>query len=143
VVLAKAMTSVIAMILIASTTRFSRLLQGLEGLRFPRFLILILSFLYRYIFVLVDEVHRMRRSLESRSAGRRPVGGIRVYGSLLGVLFLRAYERAERVYAAMIARGFSGEIRTLGRLGWSRADSLFLLLAWGSVAGVVLWETIP
>lgn len=138
-VLAKAMTSVLALLLLASTTRFSRLLQGLEGLRFPRGLILILSFLYRYIFVLVDEAHRTRRAVEARSAGRRPVQGLRVYGAILGMLFLRAFERAERIYVAMVSRGFRGQVRPIRRLEWGTPDSVFLGAAAITVTALVIW----
>lgn len=137
-ILVKAYTCVLAVVLLTSTTPFSRVLQGLSGLRFPKALILILSFLYRYIFVLVDEVHRLRRALDSRTAGGRRRRRIRTLRSILGVLFLRTFERAERVYAAMLSRGFDGEIRTMTRLQWGGMDSAYLVLSFGVVAGLSL-----
>ncbi|MCZ6688450.1 MAG: cobalt ECF transporter T component CbiQ [Planctomycetota bacterium] len=133
-ILCKAMTSVLMVLVLTSTTRFSQLLQGLRGLKFPKTLILILSFLYRYLFVLQDEIHRIRRAVASRG-GR---GTLRVLASVLGVLFLRTYERAERVYAAMLARGFGGEIRAMSRLRWTIRDSAFIGITFALLEGIWL-----
>ena len=80
----------------------------------------IISFMYRYLGVLGDEATRMNRARASRSAvgpSGRPGGTIRwrasVTGSMVGSLFLRSYERSERIYGAMQARGFDGQLRYL------------------------------
>jgi cobalt/nickel transport system permease protein len=76
--------------------------------------------MYRYMYVLVEEAQRLMTARDARSAegeGRRAGGSIwwraRVTGNMIGTLFLRTYERSERIYQAMLARGFNGEIRTL------------------------------
>jgi len=127
-VLVKAWLSTLGLILLSATTPFPRLLKGLEQLGVPRVLVMILAFMYRYIFVLTDEVLRMQRAMESRSVaplrarrGRR-LWPIRTVGNIIGTLFIRSYERGERVYGAMLARGFDGEIRTLSDLRFGRAD---------------------
>ena len=124
-ILAKAWLSILSLILLTSTTRFSSLLQGLERLRFPGVLVLLLSFMYRYIFILTDEVMRMKQARDSRNFGGKRRRQIKTIGNMIGTLFLRSYERGERVYAAMAARGFDGHSRTLTRLHFSRRDALF------------------
>ncbi len=107
-------------ILLVSTTRFPDLIHALEHLRVPAALTTIISFLYRYLFVLADEVYRLMRARESRSAamaGGNSGGSVlwraRVAGNMAGQLFLRSYERSDRIYNAMISRGYAGHLYTL------------------------------
>ena len=100
-----------ALALIACTGIY-RLGAGLERICVPRVFVVQLLLLYRYLFVVADEGSRMLRSLELRSAGPGSLR-LRVYGSLTGHLLLRSMDRADRVYRAMVARGFDGTIRTL------------------------------
>jgi len=124
-ILAKAWLSILSLILLTSTTRFSHLLRGMEQLRLPRVMTMILSFMYRYIFVLIDEVMRMRQARDSRNFGGGRLWQLRTIGNMIGTLFIRSYERGERVYAAMMARGFDGQTRTLESLSFRQQDALF------------------
>lgn len=124
-ILVKAWLSILSLILLTSTTKVSNLLKGLEQLRVPRVMIMILSFMYRYIFILVDEVMRMKQARDSRSFGGSRWWQLRTIGNMIGTLFIRSYERGERIYAAMLARGFDGHSRTLNRLDFKRADAYF------------------
>jgi cobalt/nickel transport system permease protein len=124
-ILAKAWLSILSLILLTSTTKFTSLLKGLEQLRMPRVMVMLLSFMYRYIFVLVDEVMRMKQARDSRNFGGRRLWQIRTIGNMIGTLFIRSYERGERVYAAMLARGFDGQIRTLNQLNFRQTDAYF------------------
>ncbi len=127
-VLAKSWLSVLAAGLLTATTPFNELLAGLQALGLPRVLAALISFLYRYLFVLVDEAERLWRARESRSAhlDRRSGGTLlwrtQVLGRLIGSLFIRSYERSERIYQAMLGRGFSGEIRSYSPRRIPRAD---------------------
>lgn len=113
----KSWVSVQAALLLAFTTPFHDLVDGLRQLRLPGIMVAIISFMYRYLSVVADEATRMARARASRSAdpSGRGGGSIRwragVTGSMVGSLFLRSYERSERIYAAMQARGFEGEFR--------------------------------
>ncbi len=107
-------------ILLTATTQFPDMMHALRHLRFPSMLVAVISFTYRYLFVLADEAMRLRRAREARSA--RPLGGggggtifwrARVAGNMVGQLFLRSYERSDRVYNAMLARGYRGYLQTL------------------------------
>lgn len=141
-VLVKSFLSVLTMVTLASTTKFSELLKGFERLRMPRIMVLILSFLYRYIFVLIDQVYRMKRARDSRNVGHKgPLWNAKIVGHMIGVLFIRTYEKAERIYAAMASRGFDGEVRTLSVLKIRSADVLFALLFYGYVT--LIWGIGP
>jgi cobalt/nickel transport system permease protein len=94
------------MVLLTSTTPFAALLQLLRGIHTPALLVTVLALMYRYLFVLVDETERMQRARRSRTfvPGRaRAWSGA---AALIGQLFVRSTERAERIYAAMCARGW-------------------------------------
>ena len=97
------------LVLIAGTGIY-RLCEGLQRLGIPRVFAVQLLFLYRYFFVIADEGYRMLRAVEVRSAGSRHLG-LATYGTLVGHLLLRSMDRAQRIYRAMISRGFDGEIR--------------------------------
>ena len=107
-------------ILLTATTQFPDLMHALRHLRVPQLLVAIISFMYRYLFVLADEAMRLLRAREARSAhlpGQKSGGTIlwraRVAGNMVGQLFLRSYERSDRVYNAMLARGYKGHFLTL------------------------------
>lgn len=124
IVLRFALTVGAALALVACTG-MNRLAAGLGQLGVPRVFVVQLLFLYRYLFVVADEGGKMLRAVALRSAGARPLG-LRVYGSLVGHLFLRAMDRAERVYRAMAARGFDGEVRVLRRPVFRWTDWAFV-----------------
>lgn len=107
-ILLRAYLSILCMLLLVNTTKFRDLLGGMEKLKFPRIIILILSFMYRYVYVIQDELMKMMRAKECRSVSRPGWRDFKAYGFMLGVLFIRSFERAEAVYLAMCARGFDG-----------------------------------
>lgn len=96
----------LAMVLLSNTTPFAQVLRVMKRIRVPGLLITTLALMYRYLFVLLDESQRMRRARLSRtfSAGRQRTW--RSMSTVIGQLFIRASERAERIYAAMCARGW-------------------------------------
>lgn len=123
-------------ILLVGTTRFPDIVHALEHLRVPSILTTIIAFLYRYLFVLVDEVFRLLRAREARSAavtGVRAGGGVAwragVAGNMAGQLFLRSYERSDRVYNAMLARGYTGHLNTINPHEMGRVDYVTTALA--------------
>jgi cobalt/nickel transport system permease protein len=94
------------LVLFSNTTPFSDLLLILRRWGVPGLVITTLSLLYRYLFVFVDEVERMERARTARTFVRRRWVLWRSYATLIGQLFVRSTERAERIYAAMCARGW-------------------------------------
>jgi cobalt/nickel transport system permease protein len=143
-IILKSMISVQVAILMTATTHFTDLLWALGALHVPRVLIGIISFMYRYIFVLADEALRLTRARDARSAvleGNPAQGGTLLFrakttGGMIGNLFLRSYERSERVYQAMVARGYQGEIKHLAPPPLTRRD--FLLSAAPVLAGIAI-----
>jgi len=139
----KAWLSVQAAVLLTATSSFSDLISGFRQLHVPAILISIIELMWRYLFVMVDEVNRLIRARNSRSSKRdmhTHYGGsvfwrARVTGNMAGSLFLRSIERSERVYAAMLSRGYTGEpladqIVTLSKTDWviSSVSTLILIL---------------
>ncbi|MGH2427792.1 MAG: cobalt ECF transporter T component CbiQ [Candidatus Limnocylindria bacterium] len=117
---AKSWLSVQVALLLTFTTPFHDLVDALRDLRLPRILVAIIGFMYRYLAVLTGEATRLMRARAARSAsvpglhaGRSIRWRAGVAGGMAGQLFLRSYERSERVYAAMQARGFDGTFRHL------------------------------
>lgn len=141
-VVTKAWICILSLILLSATTKFTDLLRGLKQLKMPNVLILILSFMYRYIFILSDEVMRMRQARDSRNFGGGRLRQLKTIGNMIGTLFIRSYERGERIYAAMLARGFDGDVRSLHQLNLKRVDAYFGL-AFGLVlifSGIIFWQ---
>jgi len=117
-----------ALIGLASTTRFPELLKGFERLGVPRVLVTQLRFLYRYLFLLIDQSMHLRQAWSARDAGHGPLGWRwRAATGLVGVLFTRSLEQAERTYLAMVARGYDGTMRLVQPLHWRSADTLFVV----------------
>jgi cobalt/nickel transport system permease protein len=115
-----------ALVLIA-TTSFPGICNALDRLKVPRLFVIQLMFLYRFIFVLTEEALRMVRARRMRSVEKkRP--DLKQFVQMVGLLFIRTLERAERIYRAMRNRGFDGEIRTVKRLRFTLRDLLFLCL---------------
>ena len=85
----------------------------MRKLGLPPVLVDTLGFMERYRFVLADELDRMATARRARSFGRRSTMSLSLAGGLIGLLFLRAFERAERVHSAMIARGWRGTLHSL------------------------------
>ncbi len=106
----------------------SIILKALEGLKIPKIIVMIFSFMHRYFFILQDELMMMRRAKESRSVNGRRWQHIKALANMLGVLFIKSYERGEAVYLAMCSRGFDGSIRTIEHHRLTNRDVYFVLI---------------
>ena len=140
-VVVKAWLSIMVSGLLVVSTPFPDLLKAMRSLHVPAVLTATISFMYRYLFVLVDEAMRLQTARAARSAGpgRAMWWRARVLGGMIGSLFIRSYERSERIFAAMLSRGFSGEVRTLTHLTWQARDTwvgLVWLVALSAVAAL-------
>ena len=124
-ILLKFTLTVSAALLLIATTSFPGVCHALRRLGFPALFVSQLLFLYRYLFVLIEEAMRIIRARDMRSFGTRGTG-MKVFVRLIGVLFLRTVDRAERVYYAMLSRGFQGDIPSLKRSRMVLPDLAFL-----------------
>jgi cobalt/nickel transport system permease protein len=122
----KALIGTVSAVLLGATTSFPDVLHGLDRMRAPRLLTLIAAFMYRYLFVITGEVRRMRVALASRGYRPRHALQAAALGRVATALFLRTFERGERVYVAMLARGYTGTTPRLRALAFGRADVVFL-----------------
>jgi cobalt/nickel transport system permease protein len=133
-----------AALILVSVTGFSAICHSLNRMGVPQAFTVQLLFLYRYLFVLIEEAKQLSRARQLRSFGRRGLG-IHNSGPILGNLLLRTWERAERIHLAMLARGFNGEFHTrrtsrfgaretLFLLGWS---SLFIILRFWNISSIL------
>jgi cobalt/nickel transport system permease protein len=131
----RALLGAAASLLLVATTEVPDLLRGLERLRTPRLLTQIAAFMVRYLEVVAGEVGRQRRAMTARGYDPRWLWQLRPLTAGLGVLFIRSYERGERVHAAMRARGFDGSMPQLRderpalRTEWALALALPLAAA--------------
>lgn len=126
VILRFVLTVSAALILIA-TTSFPGICNALDRLKVPRLFVIQLMFLYRFIFVLTEEALRMVRARRIRAVDQKHPS-LKLFVQMLGLLFIRTLERAERIYLAMQSRGFEGEVRTLKKLRFTVGDLLFVWL---------------
>lgn len=142
VIAAKATLGVGVSVLLAATTRPADLLAGLARLRVPEVIIEIASFMVRYLQVVADEWHRMAQARAARGFQARGPRSWLTLARSVGVLFVRSYERGERVHQAMLSRGYSGELHVDGgpvtARQWGGAAVLPLVAAAGLAVAVVL-----
>ncbi|AKT52546.1 cobalt ABC transporter permease [Arsenicicoccus sp. oral taxon 190] len=136
--LAKATLGVLAAVVLASTTSPRELIAGLDRLRLPSAFVAILTFMVRYLGVVTGDLHRMRVARESRGYTGGRTGHLVAVAGGAGALFVRSYERGERVHQAMLARAYAGRLpsatsaRAATAAEWTRG----LLLP---LAAAVLW----
>ena len=105
-ILTKSTLCLFTVILLSNTAPFAEILLSLKRFGVPKLLITILALMYRYLFVLIDETERLNRARSSRTFSNSPIRKWHTMASLIGQLFVRSTERAERIYAAMSARGW-------------------------------------
>ncbi len=142
-ILIKGTLGVFAAIILAATTRSRDIVAGLAALRLPAVMVSITMFMLRYLHVVTDEMHRMGVARESRGFQATGIKSWPVLGQSAGALFIRSYERGERVHLAMLSRGYTGTMPVIdppqtSRRQWLTGLSLpalallVSLLAWGT-----------
>jgi cobalt/nickel transport system permease protein len=141
-ILAKGTLGVWASLLLAATTTPRDLILGLDRLHCPQILTQIATFMLRYLVVILEEARRMRIARLSRGYDPRFLWQVKAFGVGIGSLFLRSYERGERVYLAMISRGYTGRLPAVdpapaGAGQWSVAALLPLAAVAIAVATVL------
>jgi cobalt/nickel transport system permease protein len=127
--LLKSYLSALAVMVVVATTPLPALIRGMEMTRTPRFLLMVIQFLYRYLFVISEEAQHMVKAASSRGTTSRRWVGFHAAAGALAVLFARSYGRAEDIHRAMLARGFEGHFRTLDVPRFRSADACFAVAA--------------
>lgn len=137
-VIAKATLCVGASVVLAATTEIPDLLAGFDRLHAPRLLTAIAAFMVRYLDVVAAELGRVRVAIAARLGDRRRATEAATLATVSGIMFVRAYERGERVHQAMLARGYSGVMpsgsvvaaRWRATVGWLAVSWVVTLAAW-------------
>ena len=109
-ILIRSLIGVTVSIVLAATTETTAIMRGLNRLRVPTLLTTIALFMLRYLETLTGELGRMRTAMTARGYDPRWLWQARPIAQSAGTLFIRSYERSERVHAAMLARGFTGQM---------------------------------
>lgn len=140
-ILVKATLGAATVMLLASTTPITSILYGLQKLRVPSVIVAIAGFMIRYADVIASEMRRMKVGRQSRGYEPRVLWQVRALASSAGTLFIRSYERGERVHLAMMSRGYSGTMPELAAVEASPTDWLraFLVPAVAAVICVLAW----
>ena len=126
-ILVKGTLGVAVTVVMAATTPVPDILHGLDRLRVPRAFTAIAGFMVRYLDVIAGEMRRMKVARESRGHDPRWLWQARAVASSAGALFIRSYERGERVHLAMLSRGFAGSMPVLAEQTASRREWLSTL----------------
>ncbi len=136
-ILAKATLGITTSILLAGTTDVPDMLRGMTRLRVPATLTAIAGFMVRYLAVIAGELRRMRTAMTARAYDPRWLWQVKPIASSAGALFIRSYERGERVHQAMLSRGFTGAMPDLGQAPATRREWAVVAAALALVAAVV------
>jgi cobalt/nickel transport system permease protein len=142
-------TAVLLLLLLGSTTPFFELLRGLQGLHIPSTYIIMLFFIYRDIFIIWDELHRMEQARIARghvqSGTLRNRHFLQTITGTAGMVLIRSYQRGIRSYRALLSRGFQGQIHTLRAPTVNRRDFhfAFLMILFSSSIALLHFEVVP
>lgn len=128
-IVGRSLLGVTTSILLAATTTEARILTGLDRLRVPRVLTMIAGFMLRYLRVLADELGRMRTAMTARGYDPRWLWQAKPIATSAGALFVRGYERGERVHGAMLARGYTGAMPAPSVATATARDWTFVVVA--------------
>lgn len=112
-VLGRAAVALGAAVILVSTTPFDELVRALRTLRLPEGVTTALGLAYRFLYILNDEIERLRRAARSRNAARGAAPRRRLLMGIAGAALQRSFDRSERIHRAMLARGFTGEMPAL------------------------------
>ncbi len=124
IIFIKGLAMVLTIFPMFATTPFHVSMKALARLKVPERLVAMILFAYRYLFVFAEEVRTMQQA--TRARGFHPktnVRTLRTLGNLVGLLVVRAFERTQRIYQAMLARGFKEKFGTLAEFSWGWPDA--------------------
>ncbi|MFA5074144.1 MAG: cobalt ECF transporter T component CbiQ [Nitrospirota bacterium] len=140
-ILLKYTLTISAALVLIATTSFPGMCHALRKLGLPSLFVSQLLFLYRYLFVLMEETMKIVRAHDMRSFGKQRMQS-HTAARIIGSLFLRTVERAERIYSAMLSRGFQGDVLSLRQERIHSTDILFAISTI-IVIGLFRWHSLP
>lgn len=129
--------------LLILTTKFTEIVQAMERFKFPKVFVVMTTVTYRFIFLFIDEAYRLALARETRLIRSEGfIGTLKSLARIVSTLFIRAYERGERVYLAMLARGYMGELKSMPDMQFKVRDWVFMLVSFTLCSGILLYETL-
>lgn len=132
---------IIGLIALIATVPVVTLGQAMHNLRLPDKLCHLLLFTYRYLYVFEQEFHRLVQAMKIRGfQPRTNLHTYRSYAYLAAMLLVRSYDRADRVYQAMLCRGFHGRFYSLRTFSWQRRDGIFMAASLLAMAALLYLE---
>lgn len=139
-IIIKALAIVLTTFSIFGSSRFDVSMMALQKLKFPTVIVQMLLFTYRYTFVFLDEMRRMHTSMQARGfIARMDMKTLRIFGHFVGTLLVHSFERTERVYKAMLSKGYQGELHSMVTFNSNTSDivkaTVVILLTLALVAG--------
>jgi cobalt/nickel transport system permease protein len=143
VLTAEALALVTLMLVLLATAPLDATLKAAHALRVPGLVVQLVMLSYRYVFVVADELARLRVALRVRGYRNRVSRhSYHTVGSVAGTLLVRSADRAERVGQAMRCRGFDGRFRSLAEFRTTAADLAAFILIVGAAAGLLAWDLV-
>ncbi len=129
-IILRGLLAVESVLILIEKSGFLQICRGLRNLGIPSFLTNQLLFVYRYLTVLLLEMVRLRRAIDSRGFGRKHLP-MKLWGKVLGQLFIRTIDRSDRIYQSMLARGFTGEMPPpMGTSSKIKTQDVVYCLSW-------------
>ncbi len=138
----KALLSVLFLILLVSTEKFHYLLGGLRKIRMPAVVCIIAALMYRYVFILSDELMRTSLARQSRTPGKLRLNRWKVLGNQMAVVFLRSWERSKMIFSAMRSRGFTGNFPSMNQSQMKASDVIVFCIFGLLFLSIRFWNEV-
>jgi len=139
----RATSAALLVFLMIGTAKLSVTMKALDELKVPNKLISIFMFAYRYIFIFIEELEKMFTAAKARAFKEKTnIQTLKIVGFILGMLFVKSYERSRRVYSAMLARGYTGRLKILHELRLGRWDFIkgFIILGFAILLQLLAYQ---
>lgn len=141
VIIVRGILSVLAVLILTATTGLPHISKGLKQLGVPSVITTQLIFVFRYIFILAGEASSMLLSARLRNSSARPLS-FSLWRNMVGSLLLRSLDRSERMYSALLCRGFAGDLKTLNQQHFAKKEWIYLLTWTASFVSILLFDPV-
>ena len=135
----KSVTILLAGLIFVVSTPHSMLLKSLQKMHLPDKTVAILFFIFRFIFLLSHELHRILLAFKSRYIKLPLLKRVSVYSNLISIYFIRIFDRNEHLFKVLISRGFQGKVYSSLTLDWTMNDTLILMTGGSSLILILFY----
>lgn len=134
----KSFFSLCSLIILSTTTSFADIIKAFKDLKVPLIIVIMLSFMYRYLYLMINELKKMKMAVDARNFGKNKIGALKALACCVGVFFLRSYERSENVYRAMLSRNFQEKYYFSSDFKFKPKDAVFFAVFMAVVTAIYL-----